>query len=89
MYLSPVDSLCVVHSFYQQLEEVDSRLGHAFELQKYDDGADLTTHPFERDGLEVNKNDAAKLAYRYRRIRDVYLRYAALPNRACDRADAV
>ncbi len=75
VYLYPSSTSRTLNcSFYQSIEENDSRLHDALQLQKYDDNRDLSSYDFEGDGLENSKGDALKCALRYRRIRDMYLR---------------
>jgi hypothetical protein len=70
-----------LYRFFAQIEEFDKELATAQDLVGFDDNADLSSYSFADDNPlpKGGKPDLRKLAYRYRRIRDIYNRCVASP----------
>ncbi|KAL3161743.1 hypothetical protein ABBQ38_008840 [Trebouxia sp. C0009 RCD-2024] len=64
--------VCDQHFFFTQIENFDQTTSTA--LEQWDDHEDLTHYDFTTDGLHAidNDDDRRKLAYRFRRISQLY-----------------
>ena len=67
---------CCRHRFFEEIEDLDAKICTAQDLDPEDDKADLSTYDFAADGFKAD-GSKRKLAYRYRRIRDIYTKYGS------------